>query len=470
MLLIIMLLAVTVGFALLSTTLKINGLTGIKSNTWDIHWDGTTAQVTEGSVTTTKPTVDGTNNDTVSFSVQLELPGDFYEFTIDAVNAGTIDGAVSVLPTIEVYDENNIKLSGDDIPDYINYEIKYADGSSITSGDVLKSTKSKKYRVRIEIDSNAENLPSVNKTYTYKSDMSYEQHKSVTPTTYQVYSPGDTVKYDPVSNQKCTSGDTCYTWRVITVGDTDSKDKITLQLNHNIVDDVKWGGDYYEVYNEVYPDNPEYIIDNYSTITNGPFYILINLENSTKNWNDALKLNYRYNYEPAEDEESMSYSDIICVNGVCKDEDDNVLVSNVKARIITGEEVKALVMNAGAASNSFAGNWKHNANSWDVEFYYFSNKNYIIGTEDNARNGVVGDTSLSWLIENTGTLYSENSGSTANAYGDDNPGYWTLSVMHGAAPWSAWYVGSDGTFSFDAVYYDFWGIRPVIDLPKSVIK
>ena len=37
LLLLILLLAVTIGFALLSTTLKINGISGIKKNTWDIH-------------------------------------------------------------------------------------------------------------------------------------------------------------------------------------------------------------------------------------------------------------------------------------------------------------------------------------------------------------------------------------------------------------------------------------------------
>ena len=99
----LVILGLTVGFALLSTTLNINGTAGIKKNTWDIHWDKNSIQVTENSVQAETPTVteDGQK---VSYEVTLELPGDFYEFTIDAVNAGTIDGMVNIgglTPTIK---------------------------------------------------------------------------------------------------------------------------------------------------------------------------------------------------------------------------------------------------------------------------------------------------------------------------------------------------------------------------------
>ena len=53
----LVILGITVGFALLSTTLKINGTASIKSNTWDIHWDNTTIDVAKGSVTETTQTV-----------------------------------------------------------------------------------------------------------------------------------------------------------------------------------------------------------------------------------------------------------------------------------------------------------------------------------------------------------------------------------------------------------------------------
>ena len=129
MFLLILILGITIGFALLSTTLKINGTAGIKSNTWDIHWDDSTIDVKRGSVTADIPVVStATNqNDTVSFEVNLELPGDFYEFEIDAVNEGSIDGALSVI-TEKLYVSTDLEheLAGNDIPSYsIYYNCNY---------------------------------------------------------------------------------------------------------------------------------------------------------------------------------------------------------------------------------------------------------------------------------------------------------------------------------------------------------
>ena len=61
-------LGITLGFALLSTTLKINGTAGIKSNAWNIHWDDRSVNVTQGSVSATNPLVSTTTStkDTVS--------------------------------------------------------------------------------------------------------------------------------------------------------------------------------------------------------------------------------------------------------------------------------------------------------------------------------------------------------------------------------------------------------------------
>ena len=88
-------LLIGVGYAALSVTLKINGQTTINKASWDIHMED--INVTTGSVTaTTVPTLD-TAKTTVSFSVTLTNPGDFYEFTVKEVNKGTIDAMVSTI-------------------------------------------------------------------------------------------------------------------------------------------------------------------------------------------------------------------------------------------------------------------------------------------------------------------------------------------------------------------------------------
>ena len=174
----LIILGLTVGFALLSTTLNINGTAGIKGNTWDIHWDEESIQVSENSVQTETPTVSN-DGQTVSYEVTLELPGDFYEFTIDAVNAGTIDGMVAIGGLqLTIEDEGGQPTT---LPNYIKYSVTYADGSSIEKFhklakrvDINTPTR-EKIKVRIEYDSNSSELPSDNEKLKIKDKLPYTQ-------------------------------------------------------------------------------------------------------------------------------------------------------------------------------------------------------------------------------------------------------------------------------------------------------
>ena len=85
-----------IGYAYLTSNLTINGASLLKKATWDVHFEN--VQVKDGSVTgeqvTQEPEID-TNKTTVNFHVNLKKPGDYYEFTVDAVNAGTIDAMIN---------------------------------------------------------------------------------------------------------------------------------------------------------------------------------------------------------------------------------------------------------------------------------------------------------------------------------------------------------------------------------------
>ena len=112
------LIIIGVVYAILQANLQINGVAKIKSNSWDIHFDN--IQINENSVpigTEDVPaTIDPENNCKVDFSITLSLPGDFYEFTVDVVNAGTIDAMIGTLnKTLKV---NNEVVS--QVPDYLN--------------------------------------------------------------------------------------------------------------------------------------------------------------------------------------------------------------------------------------------------------------------------------------------------------------------------------------------------------------
>lgn len=210
-LLLILLLVVTIGFALLSTTLKINGIAGIKSNRWSIHWDDESISETQGSVTATTPAnVSDTDKKIVSFEVDFDLPGDYYEFTVDAVNDGTIDGIIDSVKK-EYYEPGATEPSS--VPEYINYTVTYADsGENPKQGDILRANGGKiKYKVRVEFKSDTESIPTSAVSGTYKFEPEYIQHKD------ESVNIGDIFLYDPVANKKCssTSETNCFEWVIL---------------------------------------------------------------------------------------------------------------------------------------------------------------------------------------------------------------------------------------------------------------
>ena len=179
--LLIMLLTVTIGFALLSTTLKINGVAGINKNTWNIHWDDTSINVKTGSVEASNPIVSKTTNnkDTVSFNVELSLPGDFYEFEIDAINEGSIDGSISLINN-KTYKLVDGEIKEQELPNYILYTVKYNDNTTPQEGDILEKSQSKTYKIRVEYDSNSSTLVNEDTTYKFEYSINYTQYKQET--------------------------------------------------------------------------------------------------------------------------------------------------------------------------------------------------------------------------------------------------------------------------------------------------
>lgn len=85
----IALVATTIAYAVLSTTLSISGSVTKKGGSWDVHLANVSQATTTGTgKMTTTPQISGT---TLSFAAELAKPGDSVEFTFDIVNAGTID-------------------------------------------------------------------------------------------------------------------------------------------------------------------------------------------------------------------------------------------------------------------------------------------------------------------------------------------------------------------------------------------
>ena len=144
---------ITIGYAAMNRVLNITGNSEIKHNTWDIHFDN--VKVIDGSVTANKiPTVENEKL-SVDFNVMLNLPGDFYEFTVDVVNSGTIYAMIdSVVKTPELTDEQK---------KYINYIVEYQNGKQLTSKQLVSAGSFVRLKVRVEYrkDLVAEDLPTI---------------------------------------------------------------------------------------------------------------------------------------------------------------------------------------------------------------------------------------------------------------------------------------------------------------------
>lgn len=146
----LLLVAITIGYAGLSTTLSINGNTSISKIEWDIHFEN--IQETDGSVTATTPAIITDDKQTViNYAVNFSMPGDFYEFTVDVVNAGTLDAVIT--------DVVKAGLNAD-TEKYLNYEVTYLNGNAIAKNQELRAGQKGTYKVRVEFDdSSSENLP-----------------------------------------------------------------------------------------------------------------------------------------------------------------------------------------------------------------------------------------------------------------------------------------------------------------------
>ena len=171
LLVIVLLLLVSVGYAVLNTNLNIVGAGTINNPTWNIHWEN--VSVKTGSVSASTPTID-TAKTTVNYSVTLTIPGDYYEFTVDAVNAGTIDGMISVISN----KLNNTEITT--LPNYLQYKVTYEDGVDIAPNHLLASGTSEKYKVHVgyKKDISSTDIPSTAQTLNLTFSVTYVQSDS----------------------------------------------------------------------------------------------------------------------------------------------------------------------------------------------------------------------------------------------------------------------------------------------------
>ena len=155
----------TVGYAYLNTLLSINGIVKVNKNTWDVHFEN--IQKVDGSV---DATVDATisNNTTVDFTVDLQMPGEFYSFTVDVVNNGTIDAMLSEILKTGLTTEQEV---------YTEYTVTYNDGEEILEKDSLPSGMNDTLLITVKYKDGitAEQLPTEDQSINLSLEADYIQ-------------------------------------------------------------------------------------------------------------------------------------------------------------------------------------------------------------------------------------------------------------------------------------------------------
>ena len=171
--LILLLLGITLGYAYLNTTLNINGTTNITSANWSIYWDNIQFGTNNVTDVTTPATISSGLTE-VTFNVNFKEPGDTYEFTVDAVNDGSINAMISVVNS-GVYAANG--TTPKTLPAYLEYTVTYSDGVTIAQNDLLEAGDTETYKVRVHYkeDISASQLPSTNDNYMFKFSVTYAQ-------------------------------------------------------------------------------------------------------------------------------------------------------------------------------------------------------------------------------------------------------------------------------------------------------
>ena len=242
----ILMLLLGIGFAALAANLKIDGTVNVSKVSWDIHFEN--VEITEGSVAAaTIPTSDDETTTELTYVVNFAKPGDFYEFTVDVTNDGTIDGMVNVLSN-KVYSSDGITEIS--IPNYLKSTVTYANGLPIIPGHLLNHNTSEKIKVRLEFrtDISVPDLPSsTDDSIIFKTICNYKQaDNTAIKKTY--YYKTRQVANEITPNDEVCVGDECFYVVSSNADTTVLLSKYALNTNKNKQTDSAYGGSDYPYY------------------------------------------------------------------------------------------------------------------------------------------------------------------------------------------------------------------------------
>lgn len=133
----ILIFTISLVFAYLLVDLTVNGTMHVKSSSFDVHFEN--IQVEEGSVTPITPaTITGDTEISLEASLNIR---DYYNFSVDVVNDGTLDAMIGEIDIPELTSEEE---------NYLEIKVKYDSNSELNEYDLLKAGESRTIDFKIK--------------------------------------------------------------------------------------------------------------------------------------------------------------------------------------------------------------------------------------------------------------------------------------------------------------------------------
>ena len=153
---------ITVGFASMSSDLKINGAANVVPASWKIKFDNLSNPTITGEASVVTAPQIQSDTHIGDYEVKLTKPGDMIVYTFDITNDGTIDAELSthnfVNPTITGTGPKALN-DAEIVKDNLIYTLTYADGSLVNNNDELNKGETKTLKLTIGYNADAKELP-----------------------------------------------------------------------------------------------------------------------------------------------------------------------------------------------------------------------------------------------------------------------------------------------------------------------
>ena len=210
----------SIAYAALSVTLNIVGSASVVGSDWDIHFENVI--IKNGSVTNNMPNING---NTLSFSTTLNMPGDYYAFTVDVVNSGSIDAMIDSISKSSTLTSEQER--------FINYVVEYENGEKVYNRQLISAGDFVRLEVKVEYlrDINASDLPSSSLTLDFDFVVNYTQFDKLDSS--EIINNGVSAvnvvsgDYDTMGSEVCIGNECFY------VIDS-NHDSVTLFAKHNL--------------------------------------------------------------------------------------------------------------------------------------------------------------------------------------------------------------------------------------------